>query len=223
LSIISEKFYKTGRKGELYISDDEEKFVFGAENTFNDTYSVISSQKYIKKYSIYNNQNFDINLSTWRIYCINDISLNWHKLFSTYFDINWGSHKWLSSNLDSRWNNKIIINITPYRFIDNSAINKLQNLIKDELQNCIFISNEKDHYDYFCEKTKINIEYYKPNNFEEIIIIVNSCKLAYLGFSSMAVIANALHKNHYMMGLNNMDYQLNNLKTICPHVLDILV
>jgi hypothetical protein len=39
----------------------------------------------------------------------------------------------------------------------------------------------------------------------------------------MAVIANALHKNHYMMGLNNMDYQLNNLKTICPHVLDILV
>jgi hypothetical protein len=104
-------------------------------------------------------------------------------------------------------------------------IAKLIDAIKDRINDCIFISNEKEHYDYFITNTGLNIEYYKPKNFEETVIIVNSCKIGYFGLSSMAVIANALHKNHYLMYIanNNFDNNLNNMKDVIPHVLDILV
>jgi hypothetical protein len=42
--------------------------------------------------------------------------------------------------------------------------------------------------------------------------------------SSMQVIANALHKNHFIIGNNlNGNIILNNIKGIMPNVIDILV
>jgi hypothetical protein len=95
--------------------------------------------------------------------------------------------------------------------------------IKENLSDCIFISNEKEHYDFFCKNTNLYIDFYKPINFEETITIINSCKMCYLGFSSMAVIANALHKQHIIIGEIGHAYTLNNIKGIVPHVLDIFV
>ena len=69
----------------------------------------------------------------------------------------------------------------------------------------------------------LNITYYQPSNFDEVVTIINSCKIAYLEFSSMAVIANSLHKNHIIIGKDGGDYILNNLKGIIPHVVDVLI
>ena len=223
LSVVSEKFYDTGKKGILYINNlPQEHFLFGLENTYNDTYNTIISQEYIKDYKIYNNELIDINLSTWRhnIYKYNE--KNWRDIYSNEYNINWGKHIWLTGkNYSQWWNNKIIINITPYRFLSsNSLLTFLEN-IKTELDNCVFVSNEKEHHDYFCNKTGINIDYYKPNNFEDIINIIKSCKIGYFGFSSMAVVANALHKSHYLMGNAGIDASYNNLISCMPHVLDI--
>jgi hypothetical protein len=104
-----------------------------------------------------------------------------------------------------------------------NAINQLKEKLNDFMPNCIFVANEKEHYDYFTEKTKINIEYYKPQNFTEIVTIINSCKVAFLGFSSASVIANALHKKNYIIGTNGTDYMLNNLKGNKSFILDIFV
>jgi hypothetical protein len=223
LSVICENFYKTGKKGEIFIYDldqSDAKFQFGIQHTYSDTYSTISSQKYIKNYNIYNNQSIDIDLSSWR----NSLTLdNWYNIYNTKYNIDWGNHKWLTTSIDTKWNDKIIINITPYRFISPNVINILLEKVKDETTNCIFISNEKEHYDFFVDNTKLNIEFYNPKNFEETTIIINSCKTCFFGFSSMAVIANALHKPHYLMGINNPNFILNNLKQIIPHILDIFV
>jgi hypothetical protein len=229
LSVICENYYKTGKKGELYIYDLPEKgdkFVFGIENTYADTYNTIISLDFIKKYKIYNSEAVDIDLSTWRknIYTSIINKENWFHIYKNLYNVNWGYHKWLKSSIDPIWNNKIIINITPYRFISQNCIVKLTEIIKDNINECIFISNEKEHYDYFSQNIGLNIEYYKPKKFEETVIIVNSCKIGYFGLSSMAVIANALHKNHYIMcETNNIDYYYNNLKDIIPHVLDIFI
>ena len=223
LSVVCENYYKTGRKGELYIHDFD--FIFGVEYTYTDTYNTIMSLNFIKNYKIYNNETIDIDLSAWRSY-LNVAFLNkenWFHIYSKMYDINWGKHAWLISQIDPTWNNKIIINITPYRFMSGDCIFKLIDEIKDNINDCIFISNEKEHYDYFITNTGLNIEYYKPKNFEETVIIVNSCKIGYFGLSSMAVIANALHKNHYIMCYVNGDYHLNNMKDIIPHILDIFV
>jgi hypothetical protein len=228
LSVICENYYKTGRKGDLYIYDLEhigDKFIFGIEDTYADTYNIIMSLNFIKNYKIYNNEAIDVNLSMWRNYL--NVAIpnkeNWFHIYSKVYDINWGKHTWLKSQIDPTWNDKIIINITPYRFILQNCIVKLIDAIKDRINDCIFISNEKGHYDYFCKNTGLNIEYYKPQNFQETVTIINSCKIGYFGLSSMAVIANALHKSHYLICQNNIDYDLNNMKDIIPHVLDILV
>jgi hypothetical protein len=231
LSVICENYYKTGKKGELYICDlplEGDKFVFGVEHTYADTYNTIMSLDFIKKYKIYNSEAVDIDLSAWRNGNVLHTSImnkeNWFHIYNKAYNVNWGCHKWLKSSTEPIWNNKIIINVTPYRFISQNCLVKLNEKIKDNINDCIFISNEKEHYDYFLKNTGLSIEYYKPKNFEETLIIVNSCKIGYFGLSSMAVIANALHKNHYIMcEINNSDYNYNNLKDIIPHVLDIFI
>ena len=107
--------------------------------------------------------------------------------------------------------------------MSNNAISLLLFNIKSNLSDCIFVSNEKEYYDYFLQKTGINIEYYKPKDFEEIVTIVKSCKNAYLGFSSIAVIAHALHKEHVLIGSNGIDFIFNNLKNISSSILDIFI
>jgi len=223
LSVICENYYKTGRKGELYIYNFE--FVFSIEHTYSDTYNSIISLNFIKNYKMYDGETIDIDLSMWRnnIYASNKET--WFHIYNKVYNVSWGKHQWLTSQIDPTWNDKIIINITPYRFMSQNCIVKLIDAIKDKINDCIFISNEKEYYDYFSKNTGLNIEYYKPKNFEEIVIIVNSCKIGYFGLSSMAVVANALHKNHYLMYTTKdcCDYDYNNMKDIIPHVLDILV
>ena len=208
LSVICENYYKTGRKGELYIYDllfEGDKFCFGVKHTHADTYNIIMSLNFIKNYKIYNNEITDIDLSTWRnqIHVSSINKENWYHIYNKIYDVNWGKHPWLNSSKDPIWNNKIIINITPYRFISQNCIVKLTEIIKDNFNDCIFVSNEIEHYDYFSKNINLNVEYYKPKSFEETILIINSCKIGYFGLSSIAVIANALHKNHYLV-YNNM-------------------
>ena len=226
LSVVCENYYNTGKKGELYIFDMEnplDQFIFGIEQTYTDTYDAIISQPFIKSYKIYNNETIDINLSSWRNNFVFSRQNNWIQIYKNNYNIDWGSHKWLSGIVDFNWDNKIIINITPCRFISTSCLAKLIAFIKDNIDNCIFVSNEIEHYNYFCEKTKLNVAYYTPKNFTEIVTIINSCKIGYFGFSSMAVLANALHKNHYMIGTYGFAYYLNDIKDIMPHVLDIFI
>ena len=200
-----------------------DQFIFGIEQTYTDTYDAIISQPFIKSYKIYNNETIDINLSSWRNNFVFSRQNNWIQIYKNNYNIDWGSHKWLSGIVDFNWDNKIIINITPCRFISTSCLAKLIAFIKDNIDNCIFVSNEIEHYNYFCEKTKLNVAYYTPKNFTEIVTIINSCKIGYFGFSSMAVLANALHKNHYMIGTYGFAYYLNDIKDIMPHVLDIFI
>ena len=81
-----------------------------------------------------------------------------------------------------------------------------------------------EHYTYFCEKTGLQIYYYKPINFEETVVIINSCKLGFFGFSACSTIANALNKENYMISDDNMtNYILNNIKSRHLFILDILV
>ncbi len=229
LSVICENFYETGKKGELFIYEYwsySAKFTFGKIQAFNDTYNIIKSQIYIKDYKIYTNQLSSdyIDLSSWRnLNGLYEISRNWLDIYKSVYKVNWGKHKWLNSQICDKWNNKIIINTTPYRDISSKAIEKLLNLIKNDLENCIFISNEKEHYDDFVKKTSIHIEYYKPFDFEETIIIINSCKYGIFGFTSTGAIANSLHKNHYIIGINNIDFDFNDLRNNFTHMIDAFV
>ena len=226
LSVICEKYYETGKKGILYIYNipeyecEHSKFTFELEETYKDTYNNIKNLTFIKDYKIYNNEKYDIHLSKWRNNLILD---NWFNIYNKHYNVSWGKQQWLKGNYDNKWSNKILINVTHYRFMTEKVISILKEIILNNINDVVFISNEKEHYDYFSQQLNINIEYYKPTCFGEVVTIVNSCKIAYLGMSSMQVVANSLHKNHFIIANNlNGDIVLNNIKSIMPHVIDIL-
>jgi len=207
LSVINEKFYKTGRRGELYISNHGggDPFKFSLEYTYNDTFGIIQKQRYIKNYKIYSGEHFDINLNDWRrifrdpnVYGHNDPTVyghnqGWHVSFKEIYDVEWGKHRWINTPIDEKWKDKVLINTVSYRFCDFIDFNKL---LKEHNNNLIFVFSNKCgmvDYDNFVQKTNIRLPYLVIDNFEEMCTIINSCKLFIGSRSGALTIAHATH------------------------------
>jgi hypothetical protein len=222
LSVVCENYYTTGRKGILYISGTlGDPLVFGAEATHQDTFPIVSREKYIKEYSVHRGEVTEINLSSWRE---NLILRNWCEMYHGVFGVEWAAHRWITPlatlELASDFSNKILINTTPYRFPSAGAIQQLKDAIESELENCLFLSNEEEHYQHFVQQTGLSVAFCNPMSFSEMVKIIDSSKSRYFGFSSYAVIANALHKPHTLLGTNcQFDCVLNTMEGIVPHVL----
>ena len=116
ISVINEKFYQTGKKGILYITNGMGGGTFkkGLETTYNDTYNIISSQRYISKYEIYKEQPFDINLNHWYKSSLL-YKQNWYYIYKSIYNIEWGSHPWIQTTYDAKWKDRIVINMMNYR------------------------------------------------------------------------------------------------------------
>jgi hypothetical protein len=195
LSIINEKFYQTGRKGIIHIRTNS-SFSKGLLHTYNDTYDVIMSQRYIYDYKIFNNEHIDFDLETW--YTSNLLyKSNWFNIFKDSYNIDWGKHKWFNVSYDDKWKDKILINVMNYRPPINIDFQKLYNIFGNSL---VFISFDKFDYDEFVKNTNLNISYYSPASFTECCIAVNSCKLLVASLSGILTIGHACHKDR-LIGL----------------------
>jgi hypothetical protein len=216
LSVICENYYKTGSKGILFISEYGEKFRNGLLNTYNELYPIIMKQQYIQDFKIYNNEPFDINLIQWRN-LPNLFSYNWYTIYSSIYNIEWGKKKWLEWNYNSFWNNKTVINTTDYRFPED------KDFFKKYDTDCIFISSDIKQYEYFKTKTGTTFEYYEFKTLDELVTIINSCKLFIGGFSAPLAIANALHKNRIICNSSDKnDITMNDLKNHLPNIIQIV-
>lgn len=187
LSIVNEMYIKTNKKGIVYISNIGDPFRNGLEKTYKDLYEIVILQDYIYEFKIHNNEEYDINLSTWRYYNSVDTLYNICKL--TY-NIEWAKNKWLNNiNILKEWENKIVINTVQYRFPNMSFFEPLKNV---DLSNYVFVSFLKNDYDYFINKTNLLVNYYSLKSLMELCIIVNSCKLFIGSLSAPMAIATAL-------------------------------
>lgn len=213
LSVINENYYKTGRKGILYIANGYggDIFRYGIENAFNDTFEIISKQNYIISYSIYKDSGYDINLNDWRHnrYICNQ---NWWFIYNDTYNINWTKHPWITlPNIlikDSKWENKIIVNTTSHRFPAFINFQEKYSLYGDDL---VFVTMEESNYNDFVKNTGLsNIPCHLLTSFTELCIILYSCKLFISGLSAPLAIAFAMHTpciiamhidylEHYMM------------------------
>jgi hypothetical protein len=204
LSIINEKFYETGKKGIIYIRNDS-SFSKGLQHTYNDTYDVIKSQRYIYDYKIYNNEQTDIDLEDW----FNSNLLykaSWFDIFKEKYNIDWGKHKWFNIKYDNIWKDKVLINVMNYRTPINIDFHKLYNIFGSSL---IFISFDKFDYDEFIKNTNLNIPNYTPTSFTDCCIAVNSCKLLVASLSGILTIGHACHKDR-IIGLCGIGDDLHN-------------
>jgi len=204
LSIINEKFYQTGRKGIIYIRNDS-SFSKGLQHTYNDTYDVIKSQRYIYDYKIFNDEKIDIDLEDW----FNSNLLyktSWFNIFKEKYNVDWGKHKWFNIDYHDSWKDKVLINIMNYRTPINIDFHKLYNIFGNSL---IFISFDKFDYDEFVKNTNLNIPNYTPKSFTDCCIAVNSCKLLVASLSGILTIGHACHKDR-LIGLCGTGDDLHN-------------
>jgi len=203
LGVIYEYYYKYGRKGNLYIANQGDPFRMGLEYTYKDTYDIIKNQFYIVKYEIYSSdKKIDVDLVQWR-YCINNIiGQRYDGHYSYVYGINWGLRKWLF-NVDTNniFSDRVLINTTSYRFPNtqhytlledgrNTSFEELYSKYGDKL---LYIGDSIEEYNYFKEQSGLEIEHYKPLNFTNLCIAINSCKLIAGSYSAPLTIAAALN------------------------------
>lgn len=190
LSVINEKYYETGRKGILFIANGQDHFRFGVESTFQDTFEIISKQPYIYSYSIYNEEKYDINLNEWR----NSPHLFVDNLYFVYkntYHIEWAKHKWITAPIDNAWKNKVIINTTNYRYPEHLNFQEINRLFYG---NIVFVTMDKNSYDYFIERTKlVDIPLHILTSFTDLCIILSSCKLFIGSLSGPLATAYSIH------------------------------
>ena len=190
LSVVCENFYKTGRKGIVNMIDTV-PFRKSLEETYADVKSIVKSQPYIEDLRIGFPENFEIYLSSWR-YSEQLYKINMYDLLLQEYDIQFGKHKWIHTANDLQWNGKVVIHIVNYRFPIN--VNYQDIINQHGIENIVFLNMEDKDYEYFVETTGMTIpDSYKPHSFEELCIIINSCKL-FVGATSMPLcIAHSTH------------------------------
>jgi hypothetical protein len=217
LSVINEQFYETGQQGILYITNNVgDNFRYGIENTYNDTYEVISSQKYIKEYKILSldeNVDYDVNLSSWREL---PIIKTWYDIFKSSYKVEWGINKWLHISYDKKWENIILVNITSYRFVEN--IDGLKELYKKYGNKMVFISSVKSDYIYFINKMDIQIPLYEPKSFTDLCVAINSCYYLIGGLSAPLAIGCACHKTRTVALNSNNENKYYSMNSIWKNI-----
>ena len=201
LSVINQTFYTCGKKGIIYIKNNH-TFSNGLINTHSDTYNIIKTQNYILDYKIYNNEQIDIDLDLWFLNKSLLYNYNWIIIFSKTYNISWGYNKWINTQYDKRWENKVLINIMHYRKTINIDFNKLYDIFTDSL---IFISFSKVEYEEFIRDTKLNIESYIPESFTDACIAINSCKMLVASLSAILTIGHACHKKRIIGLCGSLD------------------
>jgi hypothetical protein len=187
--VVAENFYKTGRQGEVYLSNDI-AFRFGLDTAFNDTSRFVKEQIYIKEYSIWQNQSYEIDLSCWRqsplLY-----KTNWREIFQSVYTVQWGSHRWIDIPRLEKWKDIVIINAPPYRNISPNI--NYKDIYKQFGTNVIFMSFNQADYFTFLERTGLSIEYHCPGSLYEFIQAIASCKLYVGELSAPLAISFACH------------------------------
>lgn len=198
LSVINEKYYETGRKGVLFIAEGygSDRFRYGVQTAFQDTFDIITHQPYIHSYSIYDPEkdgSYDINLNDWRGSPFL-FQTNWCIVYSATYQVPWGKHQWIKVpqlEKDPKWENKVVINTTSYRFSEHMNFKELYDI---HGENLVFITMDESNYQHFLSRTSLSeIPCHILTSFTELCTIFASCKLFIGCPSGPLAVAFAMH------------------------------
>ena len=192
LYVIAANFIETGKKGILYLTENEkyksEPFYMGIEQTFQDTLNLISSQVYIQDYEILTDEtllpNTFINLNKWRDAPFDRELL---KVFQVTYCLPLLTNPWLKVNTNDIYKDYIVVHRSMHRQSDLFPYKQIV-----EHNKCLFICGDMEEYITFPYKSKLPVKLCKT--IEEMAIIINSCKFFVGNQSCPLAIAYALKK-----------------------------
>jgi len=171
-------YEKTGKKGNVYITDQlqygGDGFSHPLTETYNELYNIVISQNYINSFEIYQNQHYDINMNNFRNYQELHTE-SWLQIISNCFNTPLIDKPWIKINqIDEKYKNVILIHQS---FIDRRKIHhflpELENIIKNN--QCMFITCNIMEYHYFKLNHLVSLDL--KNNLYEMFVAINSCKL----------------------------------------------
>lgn len=199
MSVVNELFLKTGRKGLIYLCNNPEPFD-NFINTFNDLLTVMKKQIYIYDIDLFNNQKYDIDLSSWRFNRITwSGSASWFDVFNSQYKIDsWGKNKWLNFENVEKYNNCIIIcNTTRDDRNNYHYLKNLNNLLKlNNDKKVIFACSDRKEFEFFKTHSNFECEMEQFNTLNDWWSAISSCYLFIGNVSSPLSVAYACHKNN---------------------------
>lgn len=219
LSVINEIYIKSGRKGILYISEQDSPFRFGIKKAYDDTYDIITSQDYIKEYKIYHGEHIDINLSYWRNFPNIHQNTNWYEIFKQFYNVEWGTHPWLKFTKNEKWKDKVLINTTITRNIYNIDF---KDIYEKHGLSLLFITNNINDYFHFKKYYNIDIECEIINSLPETCIAIASCKMFIGSLSAYLTIAHAVHDVPHIIGLSDCQDEINRMSNLQTYICSIV-
>jgi hypothetical protein len=189
--VIMIYYMNTGKKGNLYITDNFQKhhgkFTTNIQKTYSELYNIIISQEYINTFNILDVSNIPsnfIDISCW----YNSPLLyktNWCNLVSSSCNVKEIPKKWLTlSNINIL--NQIVIHRKNIPYTNFPWENIL------EKNKCIFITCNIDEYNSFLYKNLVSL--YLCTSLEELVQLINDSKFFIGNQSSPLAFACSLHK-----------------------------
>lgn len=212
LSVVHQKFLSTGRKGVVYLSD-RGSFRHGILQAFEDTRSLLLQQPYIQDYLLYKGQPYDIDLSQW-IISERLFRCNWHELFKSCYNVDWGLSPWLHVEKDDYWSDKVLVHSSLQRPLPITGL--LQSV---DLKNVMFVSQSEKEWETFQKNNPtLEISYHKPNSFYDMVVAIASCKLFVGSLSAPLAIAHACFTASMTKDLKTIDsIHVRTLPLVWPH------
>ena len=205
LYIVMVKYEITGKKGDIYITDDcrcgGDKFGYPVNRTYQELYDIVISQPYVASFNLYTGEierketqmTFDVNLNDFRRFPML-FSYSWLESLSKSFHLPLLEKPWITFNdtwIDPKYEDLIVIHRskTPQHQSSN-FIPLLESIVKNN--KCIFVTCEQEEYSMFALKHLVPLDL--KTSLKEIFITINSCRFFIGNQSSPLAIALSLFK-----------------------------
>jgi len=209
LSIIKENYLLTGKKGNLYLVDNnyppdsfpmdwqykpsyQLNWRYGIDDVYNDIKDLILKQDYILSFNIYKGEKLSsfIHLSAWRNSPLLYKS-SFYDIYKSTYNIEWASHKWIDLPVNNDYKEFILISTSFRRFNYNYNFKNL----KKYNRKILFITTDIREYNSFKELTDCDFDLKIFNNLIDFWIAINSCFLFVTNLSSFSFISNSTNTN----------------------------
>jgi hypothetical protein len=178
-------------KANLYITNDTkyggDTFHFPIEKTYQDLKPLLESQDYINNFNILDaDPKTYVNLNMWRRSLLFNRT-NWINLLCDLYKIPPPSSNWVTC--ENKKNDIVLIHRSTRRHNPNFPW-----LDIIEKNNCKFITTDYLEYENF--KYKNNVELFLCENFYQMVVEINSCKIFVGNMSTPLALAHSLSTPH---------------------------
>ena len=183
LYVVNQIYQKTGRKANLYITDNlnygGDQFTRPLDNLYKELQPILAQQDYINKFEVLTEHIDDfINLNDWRLpHNLIPEKFPWTNLMNSVYLGGYNGlayEPWIKyPKINLGFKDTVVIHRASYR---TTNMIDWEQLIRDN--DCVFVGFDQSQYDSF--EYKHLLPFFKAENLGDFLAILNACKF-YIG------------------------------------------